>query len=505
MIRPGAPLRAALAKTSACVDRYFDLIVLIGSLPFIWLVTRNIALALRFEDALIVLRYARNLAAGEGFVYNLGEPVMGVTTPLYTLLSAGFVLAGGEHAIAVQNVAGVIFLVLEAWLAARIVRRTHSALLGILVALLLLSNLNYNYLYFGMETHCFAFLILLSFHCFALKKETLTGAVLGIAFLTRYDAALMALLIGLALLVEKKRFPFRLTLAFLVVVTPWLLFSLLYFHSILPSSLGAKKDYYPAVGYIRFVFAYYQGYFAKLAEVFHLGATIKGLAGGFPLVAAVGVWSLTRVRWECLVLIAYGALQVLIYAVLGPDPGFHWHYYILNPVLTILCMVGLFEIAATGLRLASRGRAGSESAARRVLGALLLVGIGLAGLHLMRDLQHEFQLDPHSRQLYAIADWLDARYDDETSLLQPSIGILGYTTNMRMIDHAGLVTPGLYYYDSSNHTPMAEVLRRHQPDLVLIPQSEDEALAGNGYVRVMEFHDPVTYLLYARRDHSRAE
>src|SRR5712691_4850324 len=40
------------------------------------------------EDALITLRYAENIAAGHGFVYNPGERVLGSTTPLYTLLLA---------------------------------------------------------------------------------------------------------------------------------------------------------------------------------------------------------------------------------------------------------------------------------------------------------------------------------------------------------------------------------------------------------------------------------
>ncbi|MEM7349551.1 MAG: glycosyltransferase family 39 protein [Acidobacteriota bacterium] len=499
MDRLGEPLRAGLEKAGASLQRYYDLIFGLCSLPFIWQISNNIAIPLRFEDALIVLRYARNLVAGHGFVYNLGEPIMGVTTPLYTLLSTLFVLAGGEHAPAVQNVAGVLFLVLQAWLAARIVRRTHSALLGLLTAVLILTNLNFNYLYFGMETHCFAFLVLLAFYLFLERKETWTGVVLGVAFLTRYDAALLALLIGLAMLFERRRLPFRLTLAFFAVVTPWLAFSMLYFQSILPSSLGAKEGYYPAIAYIRVVFDYYQEYFAALAGVFRLGEGAKILlGGGFPVLAAVGAWSLARVGWRNMVLIAYGALQVVIYAFLGPDPGFRWHYYTLNPILTILFLVGLFEIFKLGIHWATKVARGKQPVARSLLATVQMVALGLAVLHLARASAHTFRLDPHSRQLYDMAAWLDSHYDDETSLLQPSIGILGYETNMRMIDHAGLVTRGLYYYDSSNHTPMAEVMRLYQPDLVLIPQGEDEGLTEHGYLLVHTFRDPSTYLLYER-------
>ena len=66
----------------------------------IWLIFW-IALALRVgvaiytryvnEDAMITLRCAENLAQGHGFVFNPGERVLGVTTPLYGLfLAASF-------------------------------------------------------------------------------------------------------------------------------------------------------------------------------------------------------------------------------------------------------------------------------------------------------------------------------------------------------------------------------------------------------------------------------
>ena len=40
------------------------------------------------EDFLITLRYAENLAHGQGLVFNPGERVLGTTTPLYTLFLA---------------------------------------------------------------------------------------------------------------------------------------------------------------------------------------------------------------------------------------------------------------------------------------------------------------------------------------------------------------------------------------------------------------------------------
>jgi len=47
-----------------------------------------------WDDAFITFRYADNLAAGHGFVYNIGEHVLGTTTPLFTLLLAAFRVIG---------------------------------------------------------------------------------------------------------------------------------------------------------------------------------------------------------------------------------------------------------------------------------------------------------------------------------------------------------------------------------------------------------------------------
>ena len=51
------------------------------------------------DDSFITFRYARNILAGNGFVYNPGEHVLGTTTPLYTgIMVVTGALAGGAQA-----------------------------------------------------------------------------------------------------------------------------------------------------------------------------------------------------------------------------------------------------------------------------------------------------------------------------------------------------------------------------------------------------------------------
>ena len=41
------------------------------------------------DDPLITLTYAKNIAAGNGFVFNHGDPVLGTTAPLFALIVGG--------------------------------------------------------------------------------------------------------------------------------------------------------------------------------------------------------------------------------------------------------------------------------------------------------------------------------------------------------------------------------------------------------------------------------
>ena len=92
--------------------------------------------------------------------------------------------------------------------------------------------------------------------------------------------------------------------------------------------------------------------------------------------------------------------------------------------------------------------------------------------------------------------WLRAHYGENVSLLQPAIGILGWETNMPMVDHAGLVTEGLYFLDDDHCTPMGQVLARYHPDLILFRADSQPDFSRWGYVQVRFFEGHFTYYLF---------
>lgn len=481
------PLQLALLAMAA----------LLWGIPF----AAGTAWRLRFEDAMIVLRYARNLAAGEGFVFNPGEKILGITTPLQTLLSTGiYLLGGGADAPAWQNLAGLLFLVAEAFLLLLLLHRLGLVVAALPVALLGLAGFFGGYLYLGMETHLFMALVLLALLLSLAEtpRPAWLGFVLGLAFLTRYDAALLAGLIGFAAWWRDRRFPWRMTFVFAAVVAPWLLFAQLYFGSILPQPLAAKESYFTAAGYLQQVYGQWRetvraicAVFSRIDRANHLVAVFFPL----PLVAGA-LWLAREARFRVLAL--YPFLHLAVYAAIGSDPGFTWHLYPLGPFALLF---GAASIAAVLGWL--RPRLGARLPPALGASALIVALLVPLGWHLFQQARYRFEPDPHTGQLLAMAAFLKDRYPPTTSLLQPSIGILGYETGFRMIDHAGLITPGLYFWNDSDCTPLEEVLARYRPDLVLASpwtKTPAEAMVAAGYENVHTFTDqPFLYVLWERK------
>ena len=475
-----------------------------GATAALWgsLVAFRLAWDLRFEDALIVLRYARNLVAGEGFVYNPGERILGVTTPLHTLLSTVYVALGGAAAPSLQNVAGLLCLVAEAFLLLLLLHRLGHQRAALPAALLVLGNFNLNYLYFGMETHLFAALVLLVLYLHIDGRgPAAVGAAIGLAFLVRYDAALLGALVGIDAWRRQRRPPWRLALAFAAVTTPWLLFAQLYFGSILPAPLAAKHGFVPFAAYLHSIHDLYQGTFQKVFALYLPGQGLPHLmARGTWLLLALGAALAIRRDRRFFLLALYPVSHLLIYASLGSDPGFTWHVYLLNPFGFAFLAIGVSEIVATAGRLVHRRWPPPLGRLVRRWGPAALVAVATAPLlvHLARQANHSYRMDPLTSQLHTMGAWLKERYPPETSLVQPAIGILGWESGLRMIDHAGLVTPGLFFYNDLRCTPMSEVIARHSPDLVLISQWSPAQLEPLGYRPIHRFEQPFVYTLFER-------
>lgn len=225
------------------------------------------------DDAYISFRYARNLAAGNGMVWNIGDdqPVQGYTNFLWTALMA-LPIGWGisiEECIKVLGVAIGLLTIISAY---RFATDLFKSKRKALVPALLLST-NYSFLAYctgGLETQLVALLATtcwyIAFRAVNQKSEDnldrskgicsqqasilLISFVAGLAFLTRPDSVLISvpcIAYTITALFRDKDVRYwnilpPLTLPFAAILAAKLSFSYFYYGSILPNTFYIKAD-----------------------------------------------------------------------------------------------------------------------------------------------------------------------------------------------------------------------------------------------------------------------
>lgn len=186
-------MRLQRASLAAPVVFAFCALALLG-------MARAIDLAWICDDAFISLRYAENLVAGTGLVYNAGEYVEGYTNLLFTLAVAGAIVAGAPATAAAEWLgigafAGLVAtLALASW---RRSRRDGSLFLPFAAAIVLVSDDFLQWASGGLETSLFAWLVAAGLLMTRTRPPTRgaaigAGTLLSLLVLTRPDGAIFA-------------------------------------------------------------------------------------------------------------------------------------------------------------------------------------------------------------------------------------------------------------------------------------------------------------------------
>ncbi len=324
------------------------------------------------DDAFISFRYARNLALGQGLVYNPGERVEGYSNFLWVLLAAGVLALGGPLVTSMKVAglaAGVATLLGSMRLAQRIFAGEPASRLKVALAAGLLGTHTSLAVWSqaGLETPLFAALLVGAVGRFELERREpgrLPGSALlfGLAWLTRPEAPTYALYFAARRFLPRGRPRLgRADLGWLAVlaalVVPFELFGLVYYGELLPQTHGAKlgREGHGLLasdpsGSLVFRFALGQGgAFAGLLALGALGCLAR--PGRVPKAAWVP---------------ASSGLLFALYA---------WSDWMPRYRLLVPCLPFLFLLLAHGL-----GEVFERARGRRVRGALgLLLASLLAG------------------------------------------------------------------------------------------------------------------------------
>ena len=243
------------------IERVIGPLIARGWLPDLVLAALTVVVgsALRFtqDDAFITLRYSRNLADGNGLVFNIGERVEGYTNFLWTVWLAV------PHQLGVDPVmwsdvtsisAGVVTVLATRRIAMRVIDDERWALIacGLLIAFHSFAI----YLTGGLETQWQACFITLAIAGLMkslegspdLRALALASVAGGLACLTRLDSAVLLLGAGVPVMLALRRqgaLGARVLVAGALpgaaLLVPWLGWKWSYYEALLPNTFVAKQ------------------------------------------------------------------------------------------------------------------------------------------------------------------------------------------------------------------------------------------------------------------------
>jgi arabinofuranosyltransferase len=385
------------------------------------------------DDFFITYRYALHLVRGQGFVFNLGERVFGLTNPGFALLLAGL---GRLVPLALPALATVVFGLALLGLAGLLLRgaaRQGRLAEGLAGGTLLVTS---SYLWAQQGGEGIPMLALLALAAELSRRRPLwAGLVGGFAAWCRPEAALGVAFLCLLVWAEERRFPWRLAGAASGVTAAGLGLAGWYFGTPLPNSLAAKQAMAAGIsgswaGPVRFWLR------SVRLVARHLGplwapAVGLGAAGQVPLFA----WGGRAGR----VLVLLSASLAILYPLSGV-PFFPWY----TLPMAVAVLYGIAHLVGAAVRAILR-RWGSAPrlavVAAAVAGCLLAAPVGLSVLPASWHWHRVFNWPAFMERYRKAGEWLAASSPPAATVAYYEVGALGYFSERTVIDLLGIVSP----------------------------------------------------------------
>ncbi len=412
------------------------------------------------DDPYVTYRYAENLYAGRGFVYNPGEPLLSTTTPLFALLLAG-VRVFWSNLPRAANLIGAASLAAGALCLWEVARHWKDPRAG-WVALALYPTFGLLVRTLGSETPVFLALCLGALALYVRNRFTGMAILLALAILMRGDAAILGVVIAGDWLL---RHPFRAlndlrTLPWLAgavgggMLLAWATFAIPYFGSPLPITLAVKH----AQGLMNISEKFAPGFWIILKPYFQDAyfAVEMGLLG---LGLGVAGW---RARpW--LLLVAWAGLYFLAYTALGVTRYF-WYYAPLVP--------GMVGMIGLGISVVERFPARSRIGERVLSGVAILLFAGVTVFQTLSFAQIHHFPDDRLVAYRLVGEWLAENTLPKAKIGALEVGVIGYYAAPRqMVDFAGLIQPEvaeLFAPETTYETTAIWAIETYQPNFVVL-------------------------------------
>lgn len=386
------------------------------------------------DDAWIHLTFARNLVQHGEWSFRPGVPSAGSTSPLWTiLLAAGFILNLEPYIWTYFLGLFVLWaLSLVAEIAARRLVATYTPTtpwVGLFIVVewhLLWAAMS------GMETllHAFIATVILSALMMNSRRYLTLGLLAGLSVWVRPDGLTLLAPLALAVLLNEKDAPSRLTgllrvlLGFGGVFLLYLFFNLLIGGAPMPNTFYAKQAEY--------VDWQNRPIFERLGEL-----CLQLLVGpSFLLLPGVVMWTVRSARlraWGSLLALTWSLGYMFLYLLRLP---FYQHGRYIMPAMPIFFLTGLLAVVAF---------ASGKTFKRYQWFVVTLWNTGLAAVTLlfivlgMRAYSEDVALI--EQEMVNTAQWAAVNLPPDTIVAAHDIGALGYFDSHALIDLAGLVSP----------------------------------------------------------------
>ncbi len=439
-----------------------------------------------YDDGYITYRHADNLVHGRGFSFNPGEKVLGTSAPGYGLVLAGLTISLRSAGVAVDTVGAAIFLAgfaLLPLLFCGMLRRLNLSrpeLVAGAFALLAIPA-RWNAELMGCEQLPMLVLVALAFLLALDHRQVAAGACAGIAAAFRFDAGLAIAVLAIAIWIDRRRLPWRFTLAASVPVLACWSWLLATFGTILPITLAGKRSE------LEFVAAGY-----GTSELGWLVRTL-GLPGACALVALVlsglvGAASL-RGRSRLFAAAAGGWLLAheLFYRLAGVPFAPWYHVAAINALLAVAAM-GTIRALENWRHLAVAGsltepRHGRWTRVATSALAALAVGTVLYGSAEFYSQTWGRPPDSRIRIYRDVAAALRAHSAPGARVASVEIGALAFFADRPIVDLAGLLDPALRAAREEHR--LAAALAAASPDYLV----DNPAFHGNFLAQIVASGD----------------
>jgi hypothetical protein len=427
------------------------------------------------DDSYIFYSYAQNIANGEGYVFNPGERVNATTSPLYTLLLA-FLFSVSRvfplvtiplvgHAIGAASLFLLSFFLIESFSSEKSTLFPFVLPLVFLASPLLPRGT-------GMEAFLTMMLGVMSLHYYVRGRLVAASLACSFTVLARPDTLLLAGVLLFYDVIRNRRLPtLSMTVAFLMPILAWTIFSLSYFGSPLPSTLSAKLAQVD-VGFWGTGPVFFRG---LMSDYIWYGGYQLGVAVTIAVFLGAVVWRAMHKEWSLFrnplfhVILIWTAAYLLFYGLVLNAPAYSWYY---TPLALGSGLLIAVVVEAIYRYLTNNGTVRSRVLIPALYGILICATLFLPVMTAFMPM--EAKLETYT----LAAEWLNENVEEGSSVAASDIGVLRFFYERGpVICAVALVNPegidlmrggDLYWY-----------IERYQPDYLMYshpPRYENEAL-----------------------------